>query len=295
VGGAAHQRPCTDGAAFVSSSPGIFGTGAILAYRGPIEAQGRQMLHPHVLVWLTCQRTRARWEGLEGAELQRALRAWNDASVAAAAAVESHAVETVAAACGIAHEPPAEDDACAATAGLCEVRPTDQSAHAVLRAVPFTADHKRRTKWDGEPEPAGKHGGQPVQCEPDAAGRRVTGKCARCLKEIDGNRPDRTCQCPEALRDPEECRCRPAKPWFEVRDAEEDDAVRAAREEGRYYDMPRTGQTISRLPKYRQRGVFGDAAAGPPATAVPAEVGPSCGDTRAAVDVSKSNAARAST
>ena len=44
------QLPCTDGCAANEGLDSILGP--ILAAFGPIEAQGRGSLHPHILVWL---------------------------------------------------------------------------------------------------------------------------------------------------------------------------------------------------------------------------------------------------
>ena len=83
----------SDGCAASSFYLGILG--AVLAFRGPIEAQGRGSLHPHVLVWLVSWCLQRVFDALlrdKDTFLDR-IKAWQSECVAAILSVTQSSVE----------------------------------------------------------------------------------------------------------------------------------------------------------------------------------------------------------
>ncbi|CAK0876829.1 unnamed protein product [Prorocentrum cordatum] len=87
---------CTDGAAASACAPGIFGP--VLAFREEIEAQGRDSLHPRILVWLVllsvAEVVVILRRGTEG-NFQRNLYNWMKATVAAAESISQSSVRSI--------------------------------------------------------------------------------------------------------------------------------------------------------------------------------------------------------
>ena len=83
----------TDGCAASSFYPGIFGP--VRAFRGPIEAQGRGSLHPHILIWLVAWAMDMIVELLlrEPDELHTRLREWQQQYIRAILSVQQSSVQ----------------------------------------------------------------------------------------------------------------------------------------------------------------------------------------------------------
>ena len=83
----------SDGCAASSFYLGILG--AVLAFRGPIESQGRGSLHPHVLVWLVSWCLQRIFDALlrDKAAFQERIRIWQAQCIAAIMSVTQSSVE----------------------------------------------------------------------------------------------------------------------------------------------------------------------------------------------------------
>ena len=69
--------------------------GAVLAFRGPIEAQGRGSLHPHILVWLVSWCLQRVFEALvrDKDTLLERIKIWQAERIAAILSVTQSSVE----------------------------------------------------------------------------------------------------------------------------------------------------------------------------------------------------------
>ena len=87
------RRSCTDGCAANEGLDSVLGP--VLAAFGPIEAQGRGSIHPHILIWLVAMTIDAALDILlkdRGAFKER-LRQWMHESVRAVVSVQETSVQ----------------------------------------------------------------------------------------------------------------------------------------------------------------------------------------------------------